>query len=170
MPLATGGVAPPAYPVSLRRVAETKVATIRSDVDQSTLVTTMIDARARIEEHLRSAGADLTGEVWWIFHGLVTPDSEAPRRACRSPARWTPAGPITIRVEPAHTEAYSTVTRDECSYPRIMAVYDAVESWVRAAGRHPAGPTREVYFARWDEASGGDPFAHVAEPIEEEPR
>jgi DNA-binding transcriptional MerR regulator len=164
-----GGAVPPRYEVRLRTVAATKVATISAQVDQSTLVDTMNGARDRIDEHLRGAGARPTGEAWWVFHGMVTPDSEAAVEVC-VPFDGTvdPAGPITIRMDPAHTEAYCAVTRDECSYPRIMAAYDAVHSWVREAGRRPSGPTREVYCPGGVEAAGDQPFALVAQPVEVE--
>lgn len=157
----------PAYEVGLREVAEAKVAAIRREVDQPALVGTMLDGQQEIMAHLRGAGAEWTGEVWWIYHGLVTPDSEAPVEVCVPfTGSVEPAGPIAIRIEPAHTEAYCTVIRDECVYPRIMAAYEAVDSWVRRRGLLATGPVREVYFVRWEESSGSDPFVHVAQPIE----
>jgi len=154
------------YPVSLREVAETKVATIQRDVDQQALVATMINSQSEIIRHLQTNGAEPAGESWWIFHGVVTPDSEAPVEVC-VPFTGTvdPAGPITIRVEPAHTEAFCTVTRDECIYPRIMVAYDAVAAWVRQAGLTEVGSPREVYFAGCETATGDDPYAHVAQPV-----
>lgn len=155
------------YRVSLRDLPEVKVAGIQRTVDQQALVSTMIGAESEIFQHLRAAGAAPTGEWWWIFHGMVTPDSEAPVEVC-VPFTGTvdPAGPIAIRIEPAHTEAYCTVTRDECIYPRIMVAYDAVASWVRQEGLASVGSPREVYFVRYDEIEGSDPFAHVAQPVE----
>jgi DNA-binding transcriptional MerR regulator len=158
------------YPVSLREVAETKVATIQRDVDQQALVTTMMTSQDQITRHLRAAGAELAGEAWWIFHGVVTPDSEAPVEV-GVPFTGTvdPAGPITIRIEPAHTEAFVTVTRDECIFPRIMVAYDAVTAWVRQSGLPEVGSPREVYFADCEMATGDDPFAHVAQPVASAP-
>jgi effector-binding domain-containing protein len=153
--------------VSLRDVPEAKVAAIQRTVDQQALVSTMTGSEAEVRRHLRAAGAEPTGESWWIFHGMVTPDSEAPVEVCL-PFTGTvdPAGPIAIRIEPAHTEAYCTVTRDECIYPRIMVAYDAVETWVRESGLPATGSPREVYFACYDQIERGDPFAHVAQPVE----
>jgi DNA-binding transcriptional MerR regulator len=158
------------YPMSLREVAETKVATIQRDVDQQALVAAMINGQNEIIRHLQSAGAELTGEAWWIFHGVVTPDSEAPVEVC-VPFTGTvdPAGPIRIRIEPAHTEAFCTVTRDECIFPRILVAYDAVAAWVRQSGMTAVGSPREVYFADCGEATGDDPFAHVAQPVAKTP-
>jgi hypothetical protein len=165
--LRAGEPAAPSYRVGLRDVAEAKVAAIQRTVDQQALVSTMIGCETEIIQYLHAAGAELIREWWWIFHGLVTPDSEAPVEVC-VPFTGTvdPAGPIAIRIEPAHTQAYCTVTRDECIYPRIMMAYDAVASWVRQEGLATVGSPREVYFARYDEIKGTDPFAHVAQPVE----
>jgi DNA-binding transcriptional MerR regulator len=166
------GDAPTAtYDVSLRDVAETKVATITCDVDQQALVATTRRSEAEIKEHLAAAGAELTGEVWMLFHGFVTPDSEAPVEVC-VPFTGTvdPAGAIAIRIEPAHTEAYCTISRDDCIYPRIMPAYDLVHSWVLDAGLPTLGPPREVYFVDWCQIAGEDPFCHIAQPVERSAR
>lgn len=155
------------WPVRLREVAETKVAAIRREVDQSDLVLTMTDCGERIREHLHAAGAEPTPETWWIYHGFVTPDSRAPVEVCVPyQGEADPSGEIVLRVEPAHTEAYVTITRDQCAFPRIMAAYDAVDAWVSAADDlRLVGDAREVYFADYDEISGADAFAHVAQPV-----
>ena len=154
-----------AHPVNLRPVTETKVAAVRRDADQQDLLPTILSAHVEIQEHLDRMGAQTAGEWWVIFHGFVTPDSEAPVEIC-VPFGGTvdPAGPIVIRVEAAHTEAYCEVSRAECVFPRIMLAYDAMAAWLRTSGRVPAGPVREIYLGRFD--SG--PFAYVAQPIHEE--
>lgn len=157
----------PSYQVKLREVPAVKVATIHRTVDQQALVTTMIGSETQLFQHLREAGAEPAGKWWWVYHGMVTPDSEAPVEVC-VPFQGTvdPAGPIIIRIEPAHTEAYCTVSRDECAYPRIMVAYDAVASWVRQERLVAVGSPREVYFASFDKTKGTDPFVHVAQPVE----
>ncbi|NUT02635.1 MAG: MerR family transcriptional regulator [Hamadaea sp.] len=162
----------PEYWVATRSTPETKVAAIRREVDQTTLVDTMSTAAAEIREHLAASGGD-TGRLqfgrdeWWIYHGMVTPDSEAPVEVCvpfTGPAE--PTANITIRVEPAQIQAYATVTKRECLYPRILHAYDAVARFVRDAELSPFGPSREIYFTCLDEAGDDDPFAYVAQPIE----
>jgi DNA-binding transcriptional MerR regulator len=152
--------------VSLREVPDTKLATVRYDVDQQSLVDTMTTGQRRIREHLLAAGARPSPEWWVLFHGLVTPDSEAPIEVC-VPFSGTvdPAGPISIRIEAAHTEAICTVARDDCFYPRIMLAYDAVQSWVAGTGRPTRGAPRENYFANWCDVAGDEPFMHVAQPV-----
>jgi DNA-binding transcriptional MerR regulator len=154
--------------VTLRQVPEIKLATLRRDVDQQALVPTASTAVQEIRDHLRCAGAAAQTQWWILFHGLVTPDSEAPIEVC-VPFSGTvdPAGAIAIRIEPAHTEAVCTVNRDDCFYPRIMLAYDAVQSWVADTGRPTLGPPREIYFAEWCDIPGDAPFMHVAQPVGE---
>lgn len=101
------------YQVRVREVSETKVATIRREVDQTDLVLTMTGCAERIHTRLREVGAEPTGETWWLYHGFVTPDSRSPVEVC-VPYRGMaePSDDIVLRIEPAHTEAYVTVTRD----------------------------------------------------------
>jgi DNA-binding transcriptional MerR regulator len=160
----------PAYSVGTRSVPETKVASIRREVDQAALVDTMRASAREIREHLGSGqfGQLAFGrEEWWIYHGIVTPDSEAPVEVCvpfTGPAE--PTANITIRVEPAQVTAYATVSKRECLYPRILHAYDAVSRFVRDSGLTAFGPPREIYFTCLDECGDDDPFAYVAQPIE----
>ena len=155
------------YQVRHRAAPAVKVATIRSDVDQHSLVDTTRAAEWAIREHLAAAGAGTTAEHWVIFHGAVTPDNEATIEVCvpfTGPVE--PADAIAIRLEPAQTQAYATVTRDDCFFPRIMHAYDAVAEHVAAARLQTSGPSREVYLSAWQDISGTDPFVLVAQPIE----
>ena len=153
-----------AHPVHRREVPQMKVATVRRDSDQQNLLATLLGTHYEIDAHLRDAGAHTTGEWWVIFHGFVTPDSEAPVEIC-IPYTGTvdPAGDIVIRVEPAHTEAYCEVSEAECRFPRIMLAYDAMVAWFRTSGAISAGPVREIYLG-----TGAEPFAYVAQPIHTE--
>jgi DNA-binding transcriptional MerR regulator len=156
----------PPHPVLRREVPTTKVAVVRLDTDQQHLVDAIRAGEWEVRAHLDGAGAATTAEHWVLYHGLVTPDNEAPIEVC-VPFTGTvePAGRISIRLEAAHVEAYTTVARDDCYYPRIMHAYDAVEAHVAAAGATPVGAPREVYLARWAEIAGTDPFVHVAQPV-----
>jgi DNA-binding transcriptional MerR regulator len=157
---------PPRYPVSTRVVRPTKIATITRDVDQQGLVPMLIRSRGDIEAYLLASGAVPTGEHWAIFHGFVTPDSEAPVEVCM-PFTGTvdPTVDIAIRIEPEHIEAYCTVSRDNTFYPQILVAYDVVHDWVTHAGRTPTGSPREIYFTDWCAVEGSDPFVHIAQPV-----
>jgi DNA-binding transcriptional MerR regulator len=157
-------------PVLVRDVPETKIASIRVDVDQQALVGVIVASTLEIRAHLTAAGAGLTGESWVLFHGAVTPENEATVEICLPfDGLVDPAGPIGIRIEPAHTEAYCTISREECVYPRIMLAYDLVEDWVRDSGHPTTGPSREIYHADFRELTDSDPAVDVAQPIKAPP-
>ncbi|GAA1866194.1 MerR family transcriptional regulator [Asanoa iriomotensis] len=164
--LTQGGPPRIPYPVTLLDRSETKVACITRDCDQQSLVPTTLACAAEIGAHLRAAQAQPLGERWILFHGHVTPDSEAtveiglPFTGTVEPAR-----DIAIRVEPAQTMAAVTVPRGDCFYPKIMLAYDDVQDHVRAAALPVTGAPREIYFAEWCDIGDDDPFVHVAVPV-----
>jgi len=166
--LLAGHGSEPAYEVRRRDVPATKVAAIRYETDQQGLLESIRRGQWEIRGHLDAAGATSTAEHWVIYRGPVTPDTEAPIEVC-VPFSGTadPAGDMVIRLEPAHTQAYATVARDDCYYPRIMQAYEAVEAYVAGRSLLAAAPVREVYIAAWDAVRGADPFVHVALPVQE---
>jgi DNA-binding transcriptional MerR regulator len=161
----TAATQPPVrYEVHRREVPATKVASIRQATDQQGLVDTIHELQWQLRERLTDGTA--TAGHWVIYHGFLTPDSETTIEVCvpfTGPAE--PVGSMVIRLEPAHTELYATVTRDDCFYPRIMVAYDAVARQVAAEGLSRAAPVREVYLADWPAVAGTDPFVHVAQPV-----
>jgi len=101
-----------------------------------------------------------------IYHGAVTPEAEATVEVCVPfDGLVDPSGSIAIRVEPAHREAYCTITMDECVYPRIMLAYDLVGDWVRSTGEATAGPPREVYLPDCHLLPRDQPAVDIAQPI-----
>lgn len=162
----TGTPGLPPRPVLTRDVPATKIAAIRTDTDQQSLIGVIVSSTYEIRAHLSAAGATLTGESWVIFHGAVTPEAEATVEVCMPfEGLVDPSGPIAIRVEPAHREAYCTITMDECVFPRIMHAYDLVFDWARAAGLPEAGPPREVYRPDCDLLARDQPAVDIALPI-----
>jgi DNA-binding transcriptional MerR regulator len=161
------GMAAQHHEVSLRESAAAKVATIRRDADQQALVGVILTALGEIREHLRPAGAEFGPEWWVLFHGTVLPDCEAPVEICVPfEGRVEPTGPIGIRLEPAHTLAYATVTRGGCYFPQILLAYDAVGEWVTKHGMVTCSAPREMYLGDWNDFADDAPFVHVAQPIE----
>jgi DNA-binding transcriptional MerR regulator len=158
-------------PVLTRDVPETKIATIRRDTDQQSLVGVIVTSTDELRTYLQTAGATLTGGSWVIYHGAVTPEAEATVEVCVPfEGLVDPSGSIAIRVEPAHQEAYCTITMDECAYPRIMHAYDLVEDWVRSAAMPVAGPPREVYLPDCHLIPRDQPAVDIALPTERKTR
>jgi DNA-binding transcriptional MerR regulator len=167
--LLASGSAEPSYVVHRRWVPATKVASIRFDTDQANLLDTIQRGHWEVRNVLEAAGGAATAEHWVIYHGFVTPETVAPIEVCvpfTGPVE--PAWDVVIRVEPSHSQAYVTVNRDDCFYPRIMNAYAAVEAHVTAAALPVTGPPREVYLDSWVNVAATDPFVHVAMPIEME--
>jgi effector-binding domain-containing protein len=75
---------------------------------------------------------------------------------------------MVIRLEPAHVQAYCTVSRAGCYFPQIMVAYDAVTAWVGSQGLLTSGAPREVYVGDWPDFQDDDPFVHIAQPVETE--
>ncbi|WP_067504706.1 MerR family transcriptional regulator [Actinoplanes sp. TFC3] len=164
--LLTSGSDAPSYPVRRRWVPATNIASIRFETDQQNLLDVIQRGQWEIRNLLEAAAAITTREHWVIFHGFVTPESVAPIEVCvpfTGPVE--PAWDMVIRVEQAHDEAYATVSRDDCFYPRIMTAYAAVESYMSAAALPVIGPPREIYLDSWINVAGSDPFVHVAMPF-----
>ncbi|ACQ79885.1 transcriptional regulator, MerR family [Beutenbergia cavernae DSM 12333] len=152
--------------VRVRTVPALTVATSTSILAQEDLVAGFTAAVLLIRAHLAGEGAEFGNEYWVLFHGAVRPGAAAPIEVCVPySGRVVPAEGIALRVEPAHREAYVDVTASDCRYPRIMAFYDALESWVaehaeRVGGT--AGSVREVYPVPWAESGV---VASIAQPV-----
>jgi DNA-binding transcriptional MerR regulator len=107
-------------------------------------------------------------ELFVIYHGEVNEDSDGPVEACApvAPATDLPAH-VSARREPAHREAYVTITKAQLEFPQILSAYDVVADWVSSVGLAYAGPPREVYLCDVDipAAAPEDPVCQVAYPI-----
>jgi DNA-binding transcriptional MerR regulator len=125
------------------------------------------DALGRLAADAASHGG-LGAEMLAIYHGEVNEDSDGPVEVCAPLARpdAVPTG-MAMRAEAAHRQAYTTITRAQLEYPRILSAYDAVANWISSAGLAQAGPPREVYLQGVNVAAAapGDPVCHIAYPI-----
>jgi DNA-binding transcriptional MerR regulator len=157
--------------VTIRDVPATKIAAIRRDADQASLLGVIMGCTRDIRNHLAAAGAERTGESWVIYHGFVTPESAGAVEVCVPfGGSVDPAGPIVIRIEPAHAEAFCTITKDECFYPHILLAYDLVGDWVRRSGLSTTGSVREIYLADFQDLAADEPAVHIAQPVERKAR
>lgn len=122
-------------------------------------------AKASFAEHL--AGAEPTGPFMLIFHGPVNDESDGPLEAvlpCRDLIQ--PTDTIGVRTEPAHDEAYTTITKAQWAYPAILAAYDAVAHSPELSNRpHSRLSCREVYLADSSSIDEDDFICDVAYPL-----
>jgi DNA-binding transcriptional MerR regulator len=156
----------PMYEIKTRDVAEQTVLTEQSYVTAAGLRDWIIESGLRQIAAAATIGGQ-TGCRTVIYHGEVDEDSDGPVEQILpiSPDRVA-AATLPTRTEPAHREAYVTVTRAQIRYPDIMSAYDAVENWIAANGRTLVGPPREIYFADPSAGPGDEPVADVAFPIQ----
>ena len=106
------------------------------------------------------------GPTTVIYHGEVNEDSDGPVEVCVPVARdGAVDSDVPSRVEPAHREAYTRITKAQVEFPQILSAYEAVDSWIRSGGKTLTGSPREVYFADWDASGPNDEVCDIAFPI-----
>jgi DNA-binding transcriptional MerR regulator len=156
----------PELPVRERDVAEQTVLTEQRHVYIGQLPWHK-EAAARLTANATRCGG-VAGERFVIFHGMVTNDSDGPVEVC-VPVSHPPEDPAELawRVEPAHREAFISVTKAHFEIPAILSIYDQLERWVTAPGRGRAGAPREVYRAGVEPlfATAGQQIGDVAIPF-----
>jgi effector-binding domain-containing protein len=92
----------------------------------------------------------------------VSADADGPVEVClpvSGPVE--PAGEIAVRMEPARSEAYTTITRALVRFPEILQAYDAVDTWLGEHGHKPVLSPREVYFGDMMTAADDEPICDI---------
>jgi DNA-binding transcriptional MerR regulator len=138
---------PPMFPIQTRHVPAQRVMSIQRRLRAPETDGFVAKARAAFRQHL--GGAEPAGPLILIFHGIVDYESDGPLEVVLGcPPGTEPTDLIGIRTEPAHDEAYTTITKAQWDFPAILAAYDAVASSpeVSTAPRS-ALSCREVYRA-----------------------
>ncbi|HYI25008.1 MAG TPA: MerR family transcriptional regulator [Thermomicrobiales bacterium] len=108
----------------------------------------------------------IAGPAFIIYHGEVNEESDGPVEVCVPVhADRATSIPAATRVESAHREAYTRITKAMVEYPQILGAYDAVEHWVAENGREITGSPREVYFVDFMAAADDDEACDIAFPI-----
>lgn len=106
------------------------------------------------------------GTPFVIYHGEVNKDSDGPVEVCVPYSGEVKARDTArIRVEPAHKEAFTRITKGQVAFPGILEAYEAVERWVNEQPLTVAGSPREVYFVDWDAVGVDDPACDIAFPV-----
>lgn len=119
-------------------------------------------AKSVFARHLGTA--EPTGPFTLIFHGVVSHDSDGPLEAVLGcPDTIAPSDIVGIRTEPAHDEAYTTITKSQWGYPAILAAYDAVACCPEVTARPGSWLScREVYLADPEAIGTDDPICDIA--------
>lgn len=152
------------YEIKHRQVSRQKIASIEGRVYANDLPAFIGDSMGRLYSYILDSGLRPEGVPFVAYHGQVDLDSDGPAETCVPFAgQLEPKDDIRIRIEPAHEEAYTTITKGQVSFPEILEAYDAVGSHLAKQG-WSAGSPREVYFAEWDEIGDDDPACDIAFP------
>ncbi|MGW4697555.1 MerR family transcriptional regulator [Kitasatospora cineracea] len=153
------------YRIEQRDVPEQLVLTEQRRARPEELDRFIPEATARLAAVAEAHGG-VAAAPFVVYHGDVNEDADGPVEVCVpvDPAR---AAGLTAahRTEPAHREAYTTVTKAQVEYPQILSAYDAVCAWMERAGTPRTGAGREVYFADWAAAGPADEVCDIAFPI-----
>jgi len=158
------------FDIDVREVEDQVVLT-----EQRSLTLLELEPWLRQTKHtLTDAAEDCGGPVartFVVFHGEVSHDSDGPVEVCVPIPAHDSRPAVTTdrdwRTEPAHREAYVTVTKAEFELPAILSAYDAVQHWIESHHHAVVGSPREIYVPGVDphRADPGDPVCDVAFPI-----
>lgn len=153
------------FAVQTRHVPSQRVMSIQRRLNVSEIGAFVDEAKAAFATHL--GASEPIGPFIVVFHGRVDDDNDGPIEAILGcPDDVQPSDVIGIRTEPAHDEAYTTITKAQWAFPAILAAYDAVacspETTARPGSRLSC---REVYVAEADDIGDNDLICDIAFPL-----
>lgn len=161
-----GGKGKQMFDIQTRAVPEQKVLSVQRNVYVKDLSAFIGEAHDTLYGHLAGAGLETTGPSFVIYHREVNEDSDGPVEVCAPFAGpLEPAGRMHVRLEPAHHEAFTRLSRAQMAFPGLLEAYSALHEWLRAEGKEPADAPREVYFADWNSVEADDPACDIAWPF-----
>jgi DNA-binding transcriptional MerR regulator len=155
----------PMFPIHTRSVPAARVMSIQRRLHASETDRFVQEAKAAFAAHLGATPA--TGPLILIFHGVVDAEGDGPLEAVLGcPETMVPTEVVGIRTEPAHEEAYTTITKAQWDYPAILAAYDAVACSPEFKSR-PGSPLscREVYLVEPDAIGDDELVCDIAFPL-----
>jgi hypothetical protein len=153
------------FEVHTRQVPSRRLMSIERRLHGHQTAAFVKEAKAAFRAHL--GDIEPVGPFSLIFHGPVNDQADGPLEAVLVvPAEVEPTELIGVRVEPAHDEAYTTITKRQWDFPAILAAYDAVAGSPEATERQGAQLScREVYLAEPDEIGDDDLICDIAFPL-----
>ena len=156
------------YSIETRDVDEVTVLSVSSRVRLPELPQFIPESGSRLFGQLNAQGAQPSGPLMVLYHEKPEPDAEALVEVIVPfIGHIEPASDFTVRIEPAHREAYTRVTKGQVVSPQIMDAYGAVMEWLDASGATASASPREVYFdpRPWPELRDDEPAADIAFPF-----
>ena len=153
------------FKIQTRSVSSQRVMSIQRRLHASATDEFVAEAKAAFAAHL--GDAEPIGPFIVVFHGIVDDVNDGPIEAMLGcPDDIQPTDLIGIHTEPAHDEAYTTITKAQWAFPAILAAYDAVACSPEAVARPGSNLScREVYLAEADAIANNDLICDVAFPL-----
>ncbi|MEW2490038.1 MerR family transcriptional regulator [Streptomyces sp. NPDC048411] len=155
------------YVIAEREVCQQKVVFVQQHVTAERLETFLAEATEQLFTYLRKAGAELSGPVFAVYHGLVDQDGDGPVEVCAptdSPVQ--PTGRIGVRLEPAHRQAFTELRKGQSEYPTVAGAFAALASWLDGRGLQPTASAREIYYPNWADADADEHVMDIAVPFQ----
>ncbi len=151
--------------IETRRVASQRVMSIHRRVRASETDAFVREAKAGFMAHLNGAAAP--GPFTLVFHSIVDYEHDGLLEVLLGcPEDVQPTDVIGIRTEPAHDEAYTTITKAQWAYPAILTAYDSVACSAPVQARPGSRLScREVYLAEPDAIGEDELICDVAFPL-----
>lgn len=154
------------FNVQQRSVPAQQVATVSRRLQVDELPGFIGEGIEQLRRRIQEQGASLAGIPFVVYHGQVNEDSDGPVEVCLPySGPLTPGDGLTLREEPAHAQAYVTLTRGQFQFPGILDAYDAASAYASAHGSASDLGPREVYPHEWDSLKAGDVAGDVAWPF-----
>jgi DNA-binding transcriptional MerR regulator len=156
---------PSMFVIQTRHVPAQRVMSIQRKLRVHEMAPFVREAKTAFADHL--AGTEATGPFTLIFHNPVGHESDGPLEAVIGCPNDVPVTDlIGIRTEPAHDEAFTTITKAQWDYPAILAAYDAVASSPEVTSRPRSQLScREVYLVEPDEIGEDELVCDIAFPL-----
>ena len=153
------------FQIQTREIPDRLILTEERVVGQPELEEWVKAAFGRVYDQAAALG-NPDGPGMLIFHGEVTKEKSSRVEATIVIPADTPKDrlPANSRLDPAHHEAYTRITKAQNAFPGILEAYDAVSTWIRERGHEVADSPREVYFRDFMAAAEDDEVCDISFP------
>jgi DNA-binding transcriptional MerR regulator len=153
------------FAIQTRHVPAQRVMSVQRRLRVQEIAPFVREVKTAFAAHL--AGTSPTGPFTLIFHNTIDNESDGPLEAVLGcPGDVPVTDLIGIRTEPAHDEAFTTITKAQWDFPAILAAYDAVARSPEVTGRPRSKLScREVYLAEPESIGDDELICDIAFPL-----
>ena len=150
-----------AYEVELKDVPAQLALTVRKHVTMATIAQAMGEAFGAIMAHVEAGGAQHAGPPFALYPGEMADEFDVV--ICMPVAPRATAGPgVDLEEVPGGAVA---CTMHKGPYSAVGEAYGALQAWMAASGKRPAGPPREVYLNEPGSVPEGELLTEVDWPM-----